>query len=114
MGDAKRDSNYITTILGVSSADGLTPVTIYVDPTTHRVLVSGDVNFTENEVPSGTINGSNVTFTVANAPSPATSLKVYLNSLRQVPTTDYTLSGVTITFVQAPLTGSTLLVDYRY
>ena len=33
-----RDNNRITVIGGVSSADGTTPVTIYVDPTTHRVL----------------------------------------------------------------------------
>ncbi len=38
----------MTTLLGVSSADGLTPVNVYADPTTHRLLVdipggSGDV-----------------------------------------------------------------------
>lgn len=42
MGDnAKRDQNSITTLLGVSSADGVTPVDIWVDPVTHRVLVDG-------------------------------------------------------------------------
>jgi len=40
MTDAKRDSNYVTTLIGVSSVDGKTPVTIYVDPVTHRVLTS--------------------------------------------------------------------------
>ena len=40
MTDAKRDQNYVTTLLGVSSVDGITPVTIYVDPVTHRVLTS--------------------------------------------------------------------------
>lgn len=39
MTDAKRDNNYVTTLIGVSSSDGITPVTIYVDPVTHRVLV---------------------------------------------------------------------------
>lgn len=47
MGDAKRDNNNVTTLLGVSSADGITPVVIWVDPVTHRVLVdlgsAGDV-----------------------------------------------------------------------
>jgi len=47
MGDAKRDANSVTTLLGVSSVDGITPVTIWVDPVTHRVLVDlasgGDV-----------------------------------------------------------------------
>ena len=40
MGNAKRDDNYITTLIAVSNADGATPVTLYADPTTHRLLVS--------------------------------------------------------------------------
>jgi hypothetical protein len=40
MADAKRDNNYITTLLGVSNVDGITPVVIYVDPVTHRILIS--------------------------------------------------------------------------
>lgn len=40
MGNAKRDENYVTTLLAVSNADGVTPVVLYADPTTHRLLVS--------------------------------------------------------------------------
>lgn len=40
MANAKRDDNRIPTLLGVSNADGVTPVTLYADPTTHRLLVS--------------------------------------------------------------------------
>jgi hypothetical protein len=66
-----------------------------------------------NETPAGTINGSNVTFTLANTPLPASSLKLYLNGVRQkAGGEDFTLSGATITFVNAPLTGSILLADY--
>jgi hypothetical protein len=36
---APRDNNRIPTLIGVSSADGKTPILPYVDPTTHRVLV---------------------------------------------------------------------------
>lgn len=48
MANASRDDNYVPTLLGVSNADGTTPVKIYADPTTHRLLVdlpggSGDV-----------------------------------------------------------------------
>lgn len=39
MTDAKRDNNSVPTLIGVSSADGVTPVTVYVDPVTHRMLV---------------------------------------------------------------------------
>lgn len=39
MAEAKRDGNFVTTLLAVSSVDGLTPVTLYANPTTHRLLV---------------------------------------------------------------------------
>lgn len=38
MSDAKHDANRVATLLGVSSSDGTTPVSIYADPTTHRLL----------------------------------------------------------------------------
>jgi len=37
--DASRDQNFVTTLLAVSSVDGVTPVTLYANPTTHRLLV---------------------------------------------------------------------------
>lgn len=40
MTDAKRDNNYVTTLIAVSSVDGVTPVTLYADPTTHRLLTA--------------------------------------------------------------------------
>lgn len=49
MAEAKRDGNHVPTLIGVSSADGTTPTTVYVDPITHRLYVdlsgggSGDV-----------------------------------------------------------------------
>ena len=64
-----------------------------------------------NEVPSGTINGSNVTFTLANTPY-AGSVSVYLDGLIQRITTDYTISGSTITFVTAPGTGQDVYCTY--
>lgn len=85
-----------------------------------RTIFGGGFNYSamslhivDDETPSGAINGSNTVFTLANVPSPASSLKVYLNGARQRITEDYTLSGGTITFTIAPLTGSILLVDYR-
>lgn len=48
MAEAKRDGNNVPTLLGVSSVDSVTPIAVYADPTTHRLLVdlpsgSGDV-----------------------------------------------------------------------
>lgn len=39
MADASRDGNFVTTLLGVSSTDGFTPVKVYADPVTHRLLI---------------------------------------------------------------------------
>lgn len=75
---------------------------------------SGDLtttNFVFNEVPSGTVNGSNTAFTIANTPTSGT-LSVYRNGLRMKNIVDYTFSGTTLTFVVAPETGDELLTDY--
>jgi hypothetical protein len=71
-------------------------------------------NFVDAEVPSGSINGSNTTFTLANTPT-AGSEKVYLNGVRLFVggSNDYTISGATITMAAAPLTGERIIVDYR-
>ena len=63
------------------------------------------------ETPTGDINGSNVTFTLANAPV-AGSLEVFVNGLRQLLTTHFTLSGSTLTFITAPQTGDNIRVNY--
>lgn len=39
MADASTDGNSAKTLLAVSSADGTTPLRVYGDPTTHRLLV---------------------------------------------------------------------------
>ena len=93
------------------------------DGTTGRLIKDGGpagaaVNFVDAEVPSGFVNGNNVTFTLANAPSPPASLFLYHadgnpyigNGVH------YTLSGVTITFQVAatPQVGDLLYANYRY
>lgn len=65
-------------------------------------------NFVYSETPSGTINSSNVTFTLANTPTGGT-VRIYRNGVR---TTAFSMSGGTITMSSAPLTGDTLLIDY--
>ena len=76
--------------------------------------VANGTYFVENGVPTGVVDGANVTFTLASNPNPNDSLKVYLNGARLKVTEDYTLSVSTLTMVTAPLTGSLLLVDYRF
>ncbi len=69
--------------------------------------------FVENEVPVGTINGSNTVFTLAGTPNPSTSLEVTMNGSEFSVTEDFTISGDTLTYVTAPPTGSIHKVDYR-
>jgi hypothetical protein len=54
---AGRDQNFVPTLLGVSNVDGTTPVTIYADPVTHRLLV---------DIPSGTGTVTSVSVVSAN------------------------------------------------
>lgn len=75
---------------------------------------SSSINFANNETPTGTIDGANMIFTLANTPSPASSLQLLYQGQFQLQATDYTLSGTTITFTFAPLSGSWLRAFYRY
>lgn len=72
-------------------------------------------NFVFNETPSGTINGSNAAFTLANTPTAGT-VRVYVDGVRMNPggSNDYTISTNTITFNTGaiPQTGDIILCDY--
>lgn len=50
---AKRDQNNVPTLLAVSSSDG-TPVIVYADPTTHRLLVSSSGGAIGGTITGGT------------------------------------------------------------
>jgi hypothetical protein len=65
------------------------------------------------ETPTGSINGANTTFTLANTPVVGTE-QVFLNGILQEPGAgnDYTISGLTITYLAAPATGDRLRVTY--
>jgi hypothetical protein len=71
-------------------------------------------SFVVRETPTGTINGSNTTFTLANTPLSGTET-VFLNGILQDAGAgnDYTISGGTITFLTAPATGDKIRVNYQ-
>lgn len=64
------------------------------------ITIPGGSGTVYTETPSGTINGSNVTFTTLHTINNVFSFA--LNGQYLHPTTDYTTSGSTITFVAAP------------
>ena len=70
-------------------------------------------NFVTEETPSGSINGSNTSFTIANTPTAGT-VKLYLNGVRQKSGAgnDYTITTNTITMTTAPVSGDVMIVDY--
>ena len=71
-------------------------------------------NFVDKEVPSGTINGSNTAFSLANTPISG-SEHLYLNGvlMESGSGNDYTISGASITMATAPLTGEKMRATYR-
>lgn len=76
---------------------------------------SGAVNFADQETPTGLINSSNTSYSLAHTPSPAASLTCFENGVAQrAGGADFTLAAATMTYVAAPSTGSTLVCNYRY
>lgn len=63
------------------------------------------------EVPTGTIDGSNTSFSITSAPS-SSWFELYQDGLYMEPTTDYSISGTTITMVVAPVLGQKLRAVY--
>jgi len=73
----------------------------------------GASNIVTEETPSGSVNGSNTSYTLANTPTAGT-LRLYLNGIRlkSGAGNDYTISTNTITMATAPISGDVLIADY--
>ncbi len=72
--------------------------------------------FIDDEIPAGTYDGNNLTFTLSETPNPAASVKLFKNGALLQQGADYTLSGSTITFVRQSVTpqpGDSLYAYYR-
>lgn len=73
MANAKRDDNQITTLIAVSNVDGITPVVLYADPTTHRLLVSA--------VPAGGLSGTKVYYVADSSGDAVTRKLTFVNGI---------------------------------
>jgi hypothetical protein len=103
--------------LRIEAINGLQEI---LDELKNRKVIGGGFSYMamtqhiiDDEVPAGTPNGVLKDFTIGHKPNPVDSLKVYKDGQRMKLTTDYTFSGQTISFVDAPLTDSILTTDYR-
>jgi hypothetical protein len=78
-------------------------------------LPSSALSMSVNEVPSGLINGSNTTYTLAHAPANS-SLCFFLNGqlLHPGASYDYTVSSLTVTMNFAPASVDNLAANYFY
>ncbi len=75
----------------------------------------GGATFIDGETPAGLINGSNATFTLTNAPNPASSLQLYRNGVLQKSGSDFALVNNTVTFAapSTPQLSDVLVAGYR-
>lgn len=81
--------------------------------TKQYVDAQGNATLVQNEVPGGSINGTNTAFTTAST-FVTGSLRVYLNGQRLVAGgADYTEGTQAFTMAYAPLTSDILVVDYN-
>jgi hypothetical protein len=87
---------------------------LHVDGTSGP-CTTASTTFVDNEVPAGTINGTNDAFTLANVPNPSTSLALFRNGLLLTQGGDYTLSSNAITFATGatPQLTDILAASYR-
>jgi hypothetical protein len=104
------DARLLTTGSGVTLTDTGTELRVDVNPAYIQSL------FVWNELPSGSNDGTNDTFTLQYEPSPPVSLQFFVNGVLQMPPalggTDYVLSGSTIVMDYTPRSGSNLLASY--
>lgn len=69
MADAPIDGNSRQGLTAASSVDGKTPIRLFADPTTHRLLVTAAATEAGYQVATGTVNGVNTVFVFPVAPS---------------------------------------------
>jgi hypothetical protein len=101
----------------ITFLSGAVPVTGDLLQAYYRVVGTSVMPvFADAEVPGGTANGTNLTFTLAFAPSPIVSLKLYKNGMLLQQHADYTVSGLTVTFsaAAAPSAGDQIVAYYRH
>lgn len=99
----------------IDGAAGSTADCLHVDGTSGPCGSSSSITFIDGETPTGTLDGNNATFTLANTPSPSSSLALFRNGLLLNQGGDYILSANGITFQTGavPQPNDILLASYR-
>jgi hypothetical protein len=102
------------TTLMARNADGdVSAVTLSGGLSLSNNVLSGASSITPKaETPTGLVNGSNLVYTITTTPIANEGVIVFLNGIAQYNGIDYTVSGTTITFTNAPASGSSIFVYY--
>lgn len=101
----------------ITFASGAVPQSGDILEAYYRIAGTGQMaHFSDDEIPTGMINGANLTFTLAGLPNPALSLRLYRNGVLLEQNVDYTLTGAVITLAstETPQTGDSLRAYYRF
>lgn len=109
MATAPRDSNFVPTMLGVSSVDLSTPVTIAVDPTTHRVLTNVAVS---SNLQTDVFTSSNLQTIFTASQNVAYTIFLSINGSIQTPNTDYTVTNSVATLTNGIPAGNIVVWVY--
>lgn len=97
MAQAPRDQNRVTALLGTSSVDGVSPVVLWADPTTHRLLV---------DLPSGAGTVTSVSVVSANGLAGTVATATTTPAITLSTTVTGILSGNGMAISAATTTGS--------
>ncbi len=91
---------------GTNSLSGITP-------SSAGATGGGNLHLWSQEIPTGSINSANLSFTITNYPYSVTTIMLFRNGLYQNNGVDYSVTnGVNILFAAAPLTGDEIVATY--
>lgn len=94
---------------------------IYYNSTTGKLRYYNDVTASfknvgepeyAQEIPTGTIDGVNAVFTLSNSPLSEQSVLVSIDGITRQVSTDFSITGTTLTFTTAPALGQSVYVYY--
>lgn len=115
IGFAPNRAAFIDATGEIAAVSGSPSDCVHADGTSGPCGTGASIGFVDLETPTGTANGVNTVFTLAQVPAPATSLHLYRNGILQKAGVDYQVNGNTVTFlsVATPQTGDLLSASYR-
>lgn len=116
---AKRDSNRVPTLLGVSSVDNATVVTIAANPVTHAMLIDGtslytalDGRYLEKDGTNGPLTGTRITRrtgSTTTSANPTINTDLYDEYLLTAQAGD--IASFTTNLTGSPVEGDTLWIS---